>query len=373
VRIAFLTSSLHVGGIEVNLVRLVDELHRRGHEVTVAAGPGVLVDDVRVAGADYVEVTLTHRRPVASLRSVLAIRRMLRVFDPDVVHVFSASSAAILWPAVHLRGRGRRRPPVISTIMGLKMSADESELKTLLRAWGVALGADRLIITAPAIGAAVARLPIRRRRLVEAQVVGLPVPEGEIAPADLHTELGLAPGTSLVVTIGRLAPDKSHHLFLEAAALVQAQRDDIHFVVVGGGRLRDDLERRLDELDVRSTATLLGERHDVDAILRAATVCVKPGVVEGFVGMTVLEAQLQGVPVVAFDTQDVRLAIDDGRSGLIVRAGDVAALAQAIMGLVDDEGRAAAVGEAGRRDVEADFSMPVIVDGLLRIYEEAQR
>jgi glycosyltransferase involved in cell wall biosynthesis len=369
VKVLFMTSWLGVGGIEVNLVRLTAELHRRGHEVVVASGPGVLVDDLVLAGGRHVALTMSYRHPIEALRGVARLRLLLKRERPDVVHVFSASSAATLWPALRSTST-RRRPAAVSTIMGLKMDPREHETIALLRAWGVTLGAEQVIITAPAIKRAVERLPIRRDRMIEAQVVGIP-PADDVAPAALWHELDVPSDVRFVTTIGRLAADKSHHLFLEAAASVSAHRSDLRFLVVGDGPLREKLNRRHRELGLEGKAFLLGERGDVDAILRSTAVCVRPGVVEGFVGITVLEAQAVGIPVVGFRTEDIQLAIEDGVTGVLVPPGDVAALAHAIVDLVDDPARASAIAEAGRKRVEEQFSISAVVDRLLEIYDAA--
>ena len=69
-------------------------------------------------------------------------------------------------------------------------------------------------------------------------------------------------------------------------------------------------------------------------LLSATDVYVKPGVVEGFIGITVLEALGLAKPVVAFETEDVKLALTDGETGLIVPNGDVASLAERILYLL---------------------------------------
>ena len=97
---------------------------------------------------------------------------------------------------------------------------------------------------------------------------------------------------------------------------------------------------------------------------------MKPGVVEGFVGITVLEAQSVGRPVVAFDTVDVRLAIDDEKTGIIVPNGDTDRLADAIVRLFEDRALAARLVEESKRTVREKFSIEAVVDGLEKEYAE---
>jgi glycosyltransferase involved in cell wall biosynthesis len=98
---------------------------------------------------------------------------------------------------------------------------------------------------------------------------------------------------------------------------------------------------------------------------------VRPGIVEGLVGITVLAAQALGVPVVSFYTEDVRLAVRHEETGLLVPIGDVTSLAAAIDRLLDDCVLAAKVGAAGQSHVRDTYCISAVVDGLEELYCQA--
>jgi glycosyltransferase involved in cell wall biosynthesis len=112
-----------------------------------------------------------------------------------------------------------------------------------------------------------------------------------------------------------------------------------------------------------------GVRDDIPRLLAATDVYVKPGIVEGFIGITVLEALGLGKPVVAFDTQDVKLALTDGETGLIVPNGDVAGLADRILYLLRHPDLGARLGEAGQRLVLERFDFGVLARRLEEFYQ----
>jgi glycosyltransferase involved in cell wall biosynthesis len=371
VRVLFVTNSLDVGGIEINLVRLTRALTQRGHHVHVAAAPGALSADIAAAGATLTELRMSARQPHQLARDVRRLADLVREARPDVVHVFSAASAAAVQLSRPLWGRTAPSPPVVASVMGLHAAPGEADLAVRLRVLLTALGSVRLVVMAPAIDAVVRSVRVRRSKLVHQSVVGVELPEGEV-PDDrtrLRRELGIPDDAAIVTTIGRLEPRKSHHLFVRAAAEVLRRTDlDVRFLVAGDGaedqRLRDEMER----LSVQEQVRLLGHRPDVYPLLRATDVCVRPGIVEGFIGITVLEAQALGVPVVSFDTEDVRLAVQHERTGLLVPAGDVSALADAVLRLVEDPTHAATLGRAGRDHVRRTYGMPAVVDALEQLY-----
>lgn len=362
-RILFLTNSLEIGGIERNIVRLTAELSQRGHEVHAATAGGHLVEEFTRSGGRH------HRLPApaeAGFRSrARALRRVVDQHSPSCIHVFSASSAALLRAAFPTRPPA----PVVASIMGLQNAPDEPARVTWLRVWVTTWAADRVLLIAPSISRLAHALPVPRSRFREQAVVGVDPPPGRRSAAELEqfrARLGVPADAHIVTTIGNLEPRKSHELFIAAANDLASRHPTARFFVVGGGHLRADLEEMVADDRIR----LLGPRDDIDELLQITDVYVKPGIVEGFIGITVLEAQLHAVPVVAFETLDVQLAIDDGRTGMLVEPGDTDALAESIDLLLTDPVLRRRLGETGREHAFNRFALSHVADGLLSTYEE---
>jgi glycosyltransferase involved in cell wall biosynthesis len=372
VKILFVTNSLGVGGIETNLVLLTRGLTARGHSVDVAAAGGSLTDQVRSAGGGVVPLQMTPRRPAALREDVRTLARHVRRSRPDVVHVFSAASNVAVQLSRPLWGRAAR-VPVVASVMGLHAAPDERDLAVRLRVALTAAGARRLVVMAPAIDAVVRRSGVRRAKTVHQSVVGVDLPPQDV-PGDrerVRRELGIPADDHVVLTIGRLEPRKSHELFISAAAHLHGRTGrPAHFLIAGDGAEEQRLLMEVERAGLQGVVRLLGHRSDVYPLLRASDVCVRPGVVEGFIGITVLEAQALGVPVVSFDTQDVRLAIEDERTGLLVPRGDTRALAEAVGRLLTEPELAGRLGPAGREQVQGTYGLPSVLSGLERLYAD---
>lgn len=291
----------------------------------------------------------------------------------EVIHSFSAS-ASVPCSLARWSLPPKHRPPMVATIMGLKNSPDEKEALTRLRAYLTTLGATRVLVIAPAIGDVLSKLPVSRKRLKEMPVVGIDdFPTNEEITMDrsaARRDLKLPTDVPVVMTVGNLEPRKSHELFIRASARVSRHIPDARFVIVGEGRERAKLLEEVALTGGGSRIHLVGDRPDAARLIRAADVYVRPGVVEGFVGITVLEAQAAGVPVVSFETEDVKLAIEHGSSGWLVRNGDLNELGEAIVMLLNDKEKAATLGAAGRKAVRETFSMDAVAASLERLYEE---
>lgn len=380
-KILFATNSLDYGGIEINLVLLCQEFTKRGHGVFVAARPGPLVGKVEAAGARFVPLSSRLRNPLGTWKDAGALARLIRSEAPDIIHVFSATAATQVRLALarlrFFRPKGFKRAVRFSSIMGLVNSPDESRLRVHFRDLLTILGSDAVLLISPAIEANVQQLRIKRRQLIRQHVVGIRPPDpasiGPRARQSLRKRLGVRPDQPLVATIGRLTPRKSHELFLQSARLVADRHPEARFVIVGDGPLRPALERLIQDLRLDRHVRLVGDVDNVYPYYAAADLYMRPGVVEGFIGITVLEAQAVGRPVLAFETEDVRLAIEHGRTGLLVPRGDVRAMAEAMCDLIESKEKSHRIGDQGREHVRRTFLIDIIARDLEALYDKATR
>jgi glycosyltransferase involved in cell wall biosynthesis len=147
-----------------------------------------------------------------------------------------------------------------------------------------------------------------------------------------------------------------------------ALADRLRLVLVGDGPLRAQCATVLAEGGVAELAWLPGERADIPAVMRGLHAFVLPSLAEG-VSNTILEAMASGLPVVATAVGGNVELVDRGATGLLVPAGDVEALATAIVDLAADPGRAATMGRAGRAAAESRFSLAAMVATYRRVYE----
>lgn len=181
-----------------------------------------------------------------------------------------------------------------------------------------------------------------------------------------------APGHWLIGTVGRLQAVKHQTLlaqaFARAIALAPGLRDRVRLVVVGDGPLRQPVEAALVAGGVRDLAWLPGERSDVPDIMRGLNCFVLPSLAEG-ISNTILEAMASGLPVLATDVGGNAELVTHGSTGEVLPSDDTEAMAQAIVRLAQQPGRAAAMGQAGRADIERRFSLQAMVAAYQSLYD----
>jgi mannosyltransferase len=176
--------------------------------------------------------------------------------------------------------------------------------------------------------------------------------------AALRRSLGLPPGRLAVYT-GRLLSGKGLETLLEAFASVAAARPDVHLVLVGSGAgqslsVEDELRRRAEAPPLAGRVVFAGRVDLVRDWVAASDLFVFPSVFEGL-GISLVEALACGLPAVGSRTGGIVDVIEHERSGLLVPPGDAAALAAALVRLLEDAEARAAMGRCGRETALARF------------------
>ena len=298
---------------------------------------------------------------IGDLRFARRLGGLLRRLQPTHLHAhFGLDGYEALATATALGVPGR---------FTTKHIAPSSSRSSAVRHRLLAALVQRVFTVSSDVGDRLAGLGVPTRKL---EVVHLGVDTGAYRPDPtagdaLRAELGLAPGTQLVVSTSHLRPGKGVELMPGLAAALAEQPDEVCVVVAGDGPLRTALEADARRLQLGpDRIRLLGVREDVPRLLAAADVFVFPTVGrEGF-PLGPLEALAAARPVVASSVGDLGQAIRDAAQ--IVRPGDERALVAACRRLLSDPVGAKALGAAGRRLVTERFSIQHAADRYTAVY-----
>jgi hypothetical protein len=172
-------------------------------------------------------------------------------------------------------------------------------------------------------------------------------------------ELGISPGSVVIVTAGSLIRRKGQDVLIRAFATLTAGRDT-HLLVAGEGPERACYEALASELGVRGRVHFLGHREDVAALYRAADITALASRADSF-GLVLAEAGYFSVPAVATTVGGIPEVVEDGVTGLLVPPDDPAALAEALVRLADNPAHRRAFGGAAKARVERMFGVEQMV------------
>jgi glycosyltransferase involved in cell wall biosynthesis len=187
--------------------------------------------------------------------------------------------------------------------------------------------------------------------------------------AELLRELKLDADAKLIGLVARLEPVKGHRYFIEAASRIAAAEPKAHFLLVGDGALRREIEEHAARLGVGDRTHLLGARSDAALIAAGFDVAVLASLHEGLPN-AVMEAMAAGAPVVATAVGGTTELVIDGATGFLAPPADAGGLAQRILDALRDPASSARMAEQGRRRVLSQFSMRRMIESVERLYEE---
>lgn len=178
----------------------------------------------------------------------------------------------------------------------------------------------------------------------------------------------------VVALIGRIAPWKGQHVFVDAAASVRASFPRARFWIVGAPLFGEHdyeaaVRAQVERLGLGERVEFLGFRDDVTAVLAQTDVVVHASTHGEPFGQVVIEGMAAGKPVVATDGGALPEIVENGRTGLLVPMGDAAAMAGAICRLLEDPARARAMGLAGRQRVRDNFTIQQTACKMQAVYD----
>ena len=184
------------------------------------------------------------------------------------------------------------------------------------------------------------------------------------------------PGGLLVGIVGRIDPMKGVDVLVRAMALLGGTAATARLVVVGSPGLdAGEYERQVRGEAVRllgQRARFVGPRADVPEVLRCLDVLVNASAAEPF-GLSVLEAQASGVPVVAPSSGGIPEFVKNGDNGLLITPGDPQALARALEHLLGDVALRERLGRRGRETTVAEHGLEKRAATLAEIYRAVAR
>jgi sugar transferase (PEP-CTERM/EpsH1 system associated) len=178
------------------------------------------------------------------------------------------------------------------------------------------------------------------------------------------------PDSVLLGNVARLDKVKDQGSLLAAFALLRDETapSPCRLIIAGEGSQRAALQQQIDQLGLRETVRLLGDRNDVSALLAECDVFVLSSIAEGM-PVTLMEAMASSLPVVATDVGGVASVVEDGVTGTLVPARDPRALANALETYVADESLRRGHGAAGYARAVDRFSLNVMVASYMALYE----
>jgi len=359
-KILFLTTHFNTGGITSYIVTLSKELVALGHSVCVVSSGGNMVDELVALGAEHVMMPIRTKFFLSwrIFRAVPGLHRLIRKRGIDIIHshtrvthFLSALVSRVTGVAYVITYHGfyqlnaaRRIFPCIGRKV---ISISDQVTAHLLEDVGVV---PEKVVTIrngidldqfrPASPAARER---RRREFSchEKKVVGV---------------------------IARLADVKGHCFLIDAIDMIRERIPDVLLMIVGTGKEEQRLKEQVRQGGLDGYVRFFPVTNPSAKFLEALDCSVLPSLDEGL-GMSIMEAQAMGLPVVASRVGGILSLIEDGRTGLLVAPGNARELSAAISRVLGDPDWAKSLGAAAFKKARCEYGADIMAKKIAAVYQ----
>lgn len=370
-RVLHLIDSGGLYGAEMMLLHLMQAQQELGLEPVLgsigARGEGEKALE-REAGRRNLRVERFRMRPGPNWAGALEILAFARREQVQLVHSHGYKGNILLG----LLPYPLRRLPVVSTVHGWTSAGGWNRLR--LYEWLDALSlrfVDRVVFVSEAM-----RHHPRLRSLPSAKVAvianGIPAESAQQENGAVREEIVRFAGQGFSIgAVGRLSPEKGLEHLVDAVADLAGEGRDVRLALLGEGELRRELEQRAADRGIGDRVLFAGYVPDARRYLPSFDLFCMPSLTEGL-PLALLEAMAAEVPIIASGVGGIPEALDQGRAGLLVAPGRVAALREAIASVLDEPQPASARAHQARQRLAAVYSSRAMAERYLQVYRQCR-
>ncbi len=416
-KVVHVITRLIIGGAQENTLITCRLLAERGHEVTLITGPalgpeGELFEQTKDAGFETIIVDRLRRaiNPFNDVRAYLAIKKILRQLQPDVVHTHSAKGgilgrlagygcvlrhreersppvadgdltrhdSRLLRRFAPRNDRVRRRPAVVHTIHGLAFHPYQSNLLNNFYVAVEKAAAKRTdffisvadAMTCQALAAGIGRLEqfVTAYSAIEEEAFLEPIPEEQ--RVEFRVRHGISADAVVIVTVARLFELKGHDYIIESAKVLAKRFDNCAWLFVGDGNLADNYKQQVRELGLADKVKFTGllQPSDIPLAIQSSDILVHCSLREGL-ARTLPQAMLCGRPAISFDVDGAGEVVNEN-TGRLIEPKNVEQLIEACAELIEDAELRANLGQQGRKFVKEKFAPEAMVHVIEGVYNK---
>lgn len=359
--VLYITTHLNTGGITSYLRTLSKGLIKRGHNVHIASSGGNMEKEFLSIGAKLVQCNIRTKSELDP-RIYFALRPLKQYIEGNDISVVHAQTRITQVMGVLLRKLTGR--PYASTCHGFfKMRLS----RKCFPCWGDAV----IAISQPVedhltddFG-----VPQKKIHLIESGIdldEFSPINQALKAQHRDRFDLGNEP---IVGMIARLSDVKGPDILIKAMKSVHKSIPNAKLLLVGEGRMEKDLRNMVKHLDLMEHVRFFSVVSKTQEMLPLFDIFAMPSRQEGL-GLSIMEAQASGLPVIASRVGGIPSLIEDGKTGILVEPENPESLANAIVQLFNDKEQRGVIGAAGREFIRKNYSSDMMVDKTLELYRK---
>jgi len=379
IKIINILSRLNIGGPSLHAVLLTKYLNNEDYESLIVSGclsEGEGDMSYLLDGSATTHITVnTMTREIAigdDIRAVVELYKIFRREKPDIVHTNMAKAGMVGRAAAYLA----RVPIIIHTFHGHVFSGYFSSLKTnifLLIERLLALISTKIVVISNEIKREICSI-YRITSKKKVTVIPLGFELTELQPLDQYKgyfrkKFSIPDDSPIIGIVGRITGIKNHNLFVDIAKLIFNQNANVHFLVIGDGDLRDELEKCVVSEKMSDHFHFTGWVKETAKIYADLDIMVLTSKNEG-TPVTVIEAMHYKIPVVCSEVGGLPDIVSDGNTGFLVKSFNPEDFVPIITKLLDDRSLCRTIGNEGHQSVNQQFTLSRLINDITGLYHQ---
>ena len=371
VRVLRIIARMNIGGPAIQITGLMQNLPKLQFDQLLLTG---YCDENEVDYLEAKKISLPIIRLngfgrsinlLTDLKVFFEIRKVIKIFDPDIVHTHTAKAGFLGRLAAISIFRKQIR---VHTYHGHLLHGYFGKIKTRLLIWiesFLARYTDSLIAVGEKVRNDLIEAKVGQKR--QFNVIGPGLKLGELSRRDLALKSFDVPKDKFIVSwIGRAEPVKAPHRLIEVANECYMRKIDIHFVLAGEGKLIGELKERAKSLNL--PITFLGWQSEIERVLSFSDLVMLTSENEG-TPLALIQAQMAGIPVLATDVGSASEVMINGQSGFCLKysAKDFADKIELLSKSADMRLSFGAAGESNARN---NFSLRRLISDHTELYQD---
>ena len=360
------------GGGSIVILKLAQKVKKLGWVVDVLTTDSTFQKILKENNIGVIDLDVIWRdiRPIRDLRGLYRLYSFLKNSEYTIVHTHTSKAGFI----GRLAAKLARVPVIIHTVHGFAFHEESNpiilyiftQLERLASHW-----CDKIVTVSNFHKEWALKLKIGNKNKVIAIPNGINVERitPNLPKEEFLKQLGLSQDVFIILTMGRLAPQKGIEYLLRAIPIIKLEiSKPFKVLIVGEGPLRTHLENLAKKLDITNDVLFLGFRSDIGNLLNIADIVVLPSLWEGL-SIALLEAMAAGKPIITTNiSSNKEVLIDNGYAGLIVPKRNSAALSEAILKLYDNRNLAIELGKRAKEVFYRKYAEENMINKYLELY-----
>lgn len=306
-------------------------------------------------------------QPSSDIKVERTLRRIIKQLKPDIVYAHSSKAGAF----ARIADLGLNNK-VIYNPHGWAFNMQQSAKKQEMYKWVEKISAhfcDKIVCISDAERESALREKICKPSKLQVIYNGIDLEEIEKTVPMSRAQLGIPEDAFVVGMVGRLSKQKAPDTFVKAAKLIKEKIPNAFFLMVGDGKLRDQVEELINQYDLGSSFLITGWVDNPTAYMKVMDVGMLLSRWEGF-GLVLPEYMACGVPIVATNVDAIPNIIKNGKNGMLVDRDDYHKAAYAVDRLFKQPDLTSSLVKTADNVVKTKFDGKRVAQNSEQLYKE---